>query len=103
MSKIPNSVNLTVLNPRGEIIPPKTWGLSPRISDFSNKTIALMSNGKKGVDYLIDAFEDQLKKKLPGVKVVQTVKPGGSLISSTDEWYPEVAEQCDAFIFAMGD
>ncbi|HHX75368.1 MAG TPA: hypothetical protein GX699_10745 [Firmicutes bacterium] len=94
---------LTVLNPRGEICPPKTWGLSPRLKDFKNKTIALMSNGKKGVDYLHDALAELLTRRFPGVKIVKTVKPGGSLISLTEEWYPEVAAQCDAFIFAIGD
>jgi len=98
-----NKVTLTVMNPRGEIAPPDTLGINPRLTDLNGKTIALMNNTKRGVDYLHDAFEALLKKRFPAIRVLRTTKPGGSLISSTDEWYEEVAAKADAFIFAMAD
>lgn len=96
-------MQLTVLNPRGEIAPPKTLGISPRLDDLNGKTIALMNSSKRGVEYLHDAFEALLKERYPDIKVLRTTKPGGSLITSTDEWYKEVAAQSDAFIYAIGD
>src|SRR5690554_1216724 len=98
-----DQVKLTVLNPRGEIAPPKTLGISPRLGDLNGKTIALMNSSKRGVEYLHDAFEVLLKKRYPDIKMLRTTKPGGSLITSTDDWYTEVAAKSDAFIFAMGD
>ena len=96
-------VKLTVLNPRGEIAPPKTFGISPRLEDLNGKTITLMNSSKRGVEHLHDAFEALLKERYPGIKVLRSTKPGGSLITSTDEWYKEVAAQSDAFIYAIGD
>jgi hypothetical protein len=102
------NVTVRVLNPVGEIEPPPTFGLNPRLSDLNGKTIALMDNWKAGGVYLQDRFEQLLKKKYPNVKVLRTTKPegregGGRLIFSADNWYPEVANKADAFIYTIAD
>ena len=104
----PANVTIQVLNPAGEIEPPPTLGLNPRLSDLNGKTIALMDNWKAGGVYLQDRFEELLKKKYPNVKVLRTTKPegregGGRLIFSADNWYPEVANKADAFIYTIAD
>ncbi|UNC92930.1 hypothetical protein HUE98_12975 [Candidatus Contubernalis alkalaceticus] len=101
-------VKLEVLNPRGEISPPPTYSLSPRLDDLNGKTVGLMDNWKSGAVYLQDAFEALLKERYPDIKVVRTTKPqgkpgGGRLLFSTEDWYKDVASQCDAFIFTVGD
>lgn len=98
-----SQVTLKVFNPQGEINPPQDCSLSSRLSNLKGKTIALMSNGKHGTDFLHDAFEKLLKDRYPNINVLRTTKPGGSLLSSTDDWYTEVASKCDAFIFTIGD
>lgn len=101
-------ITLEVLNPLGEIIPPPTLGISPRPADLNGKTIALMDNWKTGGVYLQDRFEELLKQKFPGAKILRTTKPqggqgGGRLIYSADPWYPEVAKNADAFIYTIAD
>jgi hypothetical protein len=108
-TKAPSAnVTIQVLNPAGEIEPPPTLGLNPRLSDLNWKTIALMDNWKPGGVYLQDKFEELLKKKYPNVKVLRTTKPegregGGRLIFSADNWYPDVANNADAFIYTIAD
>jgi hypothetical protein len=108
-TKAPSAnVTVQVLNPLGEIEPLPTLGLNPRLSDLNGKTIALMDNWKTGGVYLQDRFEQLLKKKYPNVKILRTTKPegregGGRLIFSADNWYPEVANKADAFIYTIAD
>ena len=107
-SAVSADVTLEVLNPLGEVTPPPTLGINPRIPDLNGKTVALMDNWKTGGIYLQDRFEELLKKKYPGIKVLRTTKPqgkegGGRLIYSADPWYPEVAKTADAFIYTIAD
>lgn len=102
------AVTLEVLNPLGEIIPPPTLGINPRPADLNGKTVALMDNWKTGGVYLQDRFEELLKQRFPGVKILRTTKPqggqgGGRLIYSAESWYPEVAQKADAFIYTIAD
>jgi len=104
----PAAVTLEVLNPLGEITPPPTLGISPRVQDLNGKTVALMDNWKTGGVYLQDRFEEMLKKQYPGIKILRTTKPqgregGGRLIYSAEPWYPEVAKAADAFVYTIAD
>ena len=101
-------VTLEVLNPMGEVIPPPILGINPRIPDLNGKTVALMDNWKTGGVYLQDRFDEFLKKKFPGIKILRTTKPqgregGGRLIYSAEPWYPAVAKDVDAFIYTIAD
>jgi hypothetical protein len=102
------AVTLEVLNPLGEVIPPPTLGINPRLPDLNGKTVALMDNWKTGGVYLQNRFEELLKKKYPNMKIVRTTKPqgkegGGRLIWSAEPWYPEVAKNADFFIYTIAD
>jgi hypothetical protein len=49
----PATTTLEVLNPRGEVDPPKTLGISPRVATLAGKRIGLYDNGKDGfTDFL---------------------------------------------------
>ena len=101
-------VTLEVLNPLGEIEPPPTLGINPRLPDLNGKTVALMDNWKTGGVFLQDRFEELLKKKYPDIKILRTTKPqgkegGGRLIYSAEPWYPDVAKRADAFIYTIAD
>jgi hypothetical protein len=102
------AVTLEVLNPLGEVIPPPTLGINPRLPDLNGKTVALMDNWKTGGVFLQDRFEELLKQKFPRVKILRTTKPqggqgGGRLIYSADGWYVDVAKSADAFIYTIAD
>lgn len=95
-------ITLGVLNPRGEIPSPPVFGLVPRIADLSGKKIGLIDNRKAGANYLLDAVEELLKQKFPNTTILRFRKPN-AVIVATPKFYPTVAEQCDAFIWATGD
>src|SRR5487761_446355 len=63
-------VTLEVMNPRGEIPPPKTVGISPRGRSLDGKKIVLIDNGKYGASNFLDALADMLKEKYPKATVV---------------------------------
>jgi len=96
------SVILEVLNPRGEIPLVQSIGLTPRLKDLKGKKIGLIDNGKVGAGYFLDAVEEELKKRLPGVVILRFKKPGRTTAASP-KFYPEVAKKLDAFIYATGD
>jgi hypothetical protein len=96
------SVSFEVLNPRGDITPPPVFGLSPRVDDLNGKKIALVDSRKAGADLFLDAVEELLKRRFPEVLIVRFRKPQGVIVF-TPEFYPTVADGCDAFIWATGD
>jgi hypothetical protein len=96
-------VTLEVLNPRGEIPPPPTMGIRPRMTDLAGKKIGLCDNGKFGASNFLDAIETMLKQKHPAATILRLPKPAAQTITLTKDWYPEVAAQVDAFVFATGD
>jgi hypothetical protein len=95
-------VTLELLNPMGVIEPPKTIGLTPRISDLAGKKIALLHNNKPGAANLYAALEELLKQKYPSITISREYKPG-SVTEPREEEFQKIAKECDAFIFAIGD
>ncbi len=96
-------VTLEVMNPRGEIPPPKTLGISPRGGSLDGKKIVLIDNGKFGASNFLDVLADLLKQKYPTVTVVMYPKPAAQTITDLPKWYPTVKQQGDLFIFGVGD
>lgn len=96
-------VTLEVMNPRGEIPPPKTLGISPRGVSLEGKKIVLIDNGKYGASNFLDALADMLKQKYPSVTVVMYPKPAAQTITDLPKWYPTVKQQGDLFVFGVGD
>jgi len=96
-------VTLEVMNPRGEIPPPPTVGLTPRGADLAGKKIVLIDNGKFGAQNFLDVVADMLKEKYPTATVVMYPKPAAQTITAMPKWYPTVKQQGDLFIFGVGD
>jgi len=96
-------VTLEVMNPRGEIPPPKTLGISPRGGGLDGKKIVLIDNGKYGASNFLDALADKIKQKYPGATVVMYPKPAAQTITDLPKWYPTVKQQGDMFVFGVGD
>jgi predicted GTPase len=96
-------VTLEVMNPRGEIPPPKTLGISPRGGSLDGKKIVLIDNGKYGASNFLDALADKLKQKYPAATVVMYPKPAAQTITDLPKWYPTVKQQGDLFVFGVGD
>jgi len=96
-------VALEVMNPRGEIPPPKTLGISPRGGSLDGKKIVLIDNGKYGASNFLDALADKIKEKYPKAIVVMYPKPAAQTITDLPKWYPTVKQQGDLFVFGVGD
>jgi len=96
-------MQLEVMNPRGEIPPPATLGISPRVPDLSGKRLVLVDNGKFGASNLLDVLADMLKEKYPKATIVMYPKPAAQTITDLPKWYPTVRQQGDLFIFGVGD
>ena len=91
------------MNPRGEIPPPKTLGISPRVSSLAGKKIVLVDNGKFGANNFLDVVAQMLKQKYPSATIVMDPKPSAQTITDLPKWYPTVKQQGDLFIFGVGD
>jgi len=96
-------VTLEVMNPRGEIPPPKTLGISPRGGSLDGKKIVLIDNGKYGASNFLDALADKIKENYPKTTVVMYPKPAAQTITDLPKWYPTVKQQGDLFVFGVGD
>jgi len=96
-------VTLEVMNPRGEIPPPPTLGISPRAANLAGKKIVLIDNGKFGADNFLQVIAKTLKEKYPTVTIVMYPKPAAQTITAAPKWYPTVKQQGDLFIFGVGD
>ncbi|HEX4001009.1 MAG TPA: hypothetical protein VHX36_00070 [Candidatus Acidoferrales bacterium] len=96
-------VTIEVMNPRGEIPPPKTLGISPRGGSLNGKKIVLIDNGKYGASNFLDVLAAMLKQKYPTATVVMYPKPAAQTITDLPKWYPTVKQQGDLFVFGVGD
>jgi len=96
-------VTLEVMNPRGEIPPPKTLGISARGGSLDGKKIVLIDNGKYGASNFLDVLADMIKAKYPSATVVMDPKPAAQTITDLPKWYPTVKQQGDLFVFGVGD
>jgi hypothetical protein len=96
-------VTLEVMNPRGEISPPKTLGISPRGGSLDGKKIVLIDNGKYGASNFLDVLAVMLKRKYPSATIVMYPKPAAQTITDLPKWYPTVKQQGDLFVFGVGD
>jgi hypothetical protein len=96
-------VTLEVMNPRGEIPPPPTIGINPRVPSLAGKKIVLVDNGKYGADNFLDVIAQILKQKYPSATIVMYPKPSAQTITDMPKWYPTVKQQGDLFIFGVGD
>jgi predicted GTPase len=96
-------VTIEVMNPRGEIPPPKTLGISPRGGSLDGKKIVLIDNGKYGASNFLDVLAAMLKEKYPTATVVMYPKPAAQTITDLPKWYPTVKQQGDLCVFGVGD
>jgi hypothetical protein len=96
-------VTLEVMDPRGEIPPPKTLGISPRGGGLAGKKIVLVDNGKYGASNFLSVLADMLRQKYPTATIVMYPKPAAQTITDLPKWYPTVKQQGDLFIFGVGD
>jgi predicted GTPase len=96
-------VTIEVMNPRGEIPPPKTLGISARGGSLDGKKIVLIDNGKYGASNFLDVLAAMLKQKYPTATVVMYPKPAAQTITDLPKWYPTVKQQGDLFVFGVGD
>jgi hypothetical protein len=90
---------LKLLNPRGEIAPPRIFALSARIPDLAGKKIAIYWNGKAGGDNFWNNIEALLKEKLPDTGILRYHGP----FDLGDAQAAQIAREADAFFYGVGD
>ena len=90
-------VTLEVLNPRGELPPLQTKGLSPRVPDLAGKRIALIANYKAGAELFLTKIEELLKQKFPTATILRFK------IDKGFKNFADIAKQYDAFVHSTGD
>jgi len=96
------SVELKVINPRGEIEAIRTYAPAPRVKDLAGKRIALIHNQKSGAKTFLDAVEELLRVKYPTATFVKEYTTTINL-AKEPSFYEEVSKSADAFIFGAGD
>jgi hypothetical protein len=96
-------VTLEAMNPRGEIVPPPTSGITARVPSLEGKKIVLVDNGKFGADHFLEVVGNMLKDKVPSATIVRYPKPAAQTITDLPKWYPTVKQQGDLFVFGVGD
>ena len=99
----PARTRLEVMNPRGEIPPPVTLGINPRIGELDGKKIVLVDNGKFGASNFLEVLAEMLEQNYPDATIVMYPKPAAQTITNVSKWYPTVKQQGDLFVFGVGD
>ena len=94
-----NTVELKVLNPRGEIESRTAQAPAPRVKDLAGKRIGLYSNSKPGMDNFYAVLEELLKKKYPSVSIYKT----RGAFEIRDDEARDFASKVDTFVYAVGD
>ena len=95
----PATTTLEVLNPRGEVDPPKTLGISPRVTTLEGKRIGLYDNGKEGFADFLNVIEKLLKEKYPTATVVRF----NGAFDCGDALAAKIAKSVDTVIYGSGD
>jgi len=93
------AVTLTLLNPRGEIMPPPLIAPSARIPDLANRKIAIYWNGKEGGDNFWSDVEALIRLRLPNTTVLRYNGP----FDLGDAQAAKIAKETDAFLYGVGD
>jgi len=93
------TATLEVLNPRGEVDPPKTLGISPRVATLADKRIGLYDNGKEGFADFLNVIEKLLKEKYPTATIMRF--NGG--FDCGDALAAKIAKSVDTVIYGSGD
>jgi hypothetical protein len=98
-AKTTPATTLEVLNPRGEVDPPKTLGISPRVTTLEGKRIGLYDNGKEGFADFLNVIEKLLKEKYPTATVVRF----GGAFDCGDPLAAKIAKSVDTVLYGSGD
>jgi hypothetical protein len=93
------TVTIEVLSPRGEIEPPETVCISPRLDNLAGKTIGLYDIGKDGFSAYLDVTEQLFKEKYPAT----TIKRYKGAFDIGSKLAEKVAKEVDAVIYGSGD
>ena len=95
----PATTTLEVLNPRGEVDPPKTLGISPRVATLAGKRIGLYDNGKEGFADFLNVIEKLLKEKYPTATIVRF----NGAFDCGDALAAKIAKSVDTVLYGSGD
>lgn len=93
------SITLEVLNPRGEIAPLPYLGISPRLKGLDGKKIGIYWVGKQGGDHFWDVVERAIKERFPRTTLLRYKGP----FDLGEKMAERLAEECDAFLYGVGD
>lgn len=96
------SIKLEVLDPRGEILPPKLMPISARLNTLAMKKIGILNNTKGGADAFQPYMERALKKLVPAVEFRKWVIPYNTYPEKEKD-LQEIAKWNDGVVGLLGD
>lgn len=86
------------LSPRGIKPEVKLFPLAPRVSDFRDKVVYVISQHVGDADIFLKKVAAELPKYLPGVKAVYQDKPSAYMTNDPELW-DDTAKNGQAFVF----
>ncbi len=94
-----------VLNPWADADPIPPRGISPRLTDLTDKTIGLFATGKVAASKIQTLVEAKLKERFPTLKFSHFLRLLNVAIADTEDKakFEEWVKCVDAVIFAVGD
>jgi hypothetical protein len=94
-----------VLSPWAETDPIPLKGISPRLTDMTNKTIGLLVNGKRASAPMQEVVEARLKEKFPSLKFSRFRPTGNRELNETADKgdFQQWIKGVDAVVSTVGD
>lgn len=94
-----DEVVLEVMDPRGDVPPPKFHAPSERVSNLDGKTVGIYWIGKAGGDNFWDGVEELLNDKYPNTRTVRYRGP----FTVEDAQANKIAKEVDTLFYGVGD
>jgi hypothetical protein len=94
-----------VLSPWAEVDPVPSRGISPRLTDMTDKKIGLFRNTKPSALAMQTLVEAKLKERFPTLKFSSFVRAANVSVAETEDKakFEEWVKGLDAVICAVGD
>ncbi|MDO8472898.1 MAG: hypothetical protein Q7T05_03685 [Dehalococcoidia bacterium] len=97
------SVNLEVLNPRGNAVRHMQTPVSSSLKSLNGKKIGVLDNGKPAGKMLFPFVEEALKERFPDIQMRTWSVPLDLSPELKEPRLKEIAEYSDAVIALLGD
>ena len=94
-----------VLSPWADADPIPSRGISPRLTDLTDRTIGLFANSKVAASPVQTVVEAKLKERFPTLRFSRFLRMPNAEVTETEDKarFEEWVKGIDAAVFAVGD